>query len=238
MNKILKMVLILIGIGVIGFGIFTYFSFEGTPWLKIYYKYQIKDYLADKYEEKMVITKGLYNFKDGTYGVQAHREDQPELTFSAWQHYDKTKKYRDYYPEALWHQQINAEFKADLDEIYPTAVRKEFHGVMGISDELNISSDIPHYKEVDTFFVLVINEEKKLTEEIKENEVNKLYDLLEILKGEDVAIDVTIIFIDQADDTKNSEKYINTNMKDNRIYPTKEEIEKIFDLEMKRDAHN
>ena len=238
MGKIAKIVLSVLGIGVICFGLFIYFSFAGTPWNKIYYKYQLKDYLANKYNEEMVITKSIYNFKDGKYGVQAYPKNNPELKFSAWQHYDKTKQYRDYYPEAIWHQQINSEFKDILEEYYPDATRKEFHGVMGISTEMNIQSEIPHYSEVEHFFTLVIHEDKKLEQEIKIAEVDRLYSLIKKIEEKDVTTDVLIVYRDKNVDSKNCEKYININMKDNRKYPTKEEIEEIYNEELKRELFN
>jgi len=228
MNKVTKILLKVLGVGVVCFGLFMYFSFAGTPWGKIYYKYQLKDYLANKYDEEMVITKSVYNFKDGTYGVQVYLKDNTELKFSAWQHYDEMKQYRDYYPEAIWHQQINSDFKATLDELYPDAARKEFHGVMGISTEMNIGKKIPHYLEVESFFVLGINKDQKLTEEIKEVEIHKLITLIKRLEEKDLLADVFIVYRDKEDDTKKSEKYINTNIQESKKYPTKEEIEEIY----------
>lgn len=54
-----------------------------------------------------------------------------------------------------------------MDELYPESERKNFNTIMGISDNMNIKDDIPHYSEVEHFFSLVITINKKLTEDQK-----------------------------------------------------------------------
>lgn len=233
MNKLIKIVLSVILIGFVCFGMFVYFSLAGTPWSKIYYRFQMKDFLANKYNEEIVITKSLYNFKDGKYGVSAHPLNKPELQFSAWQHYDKTKKYRDYYPEILWEQQIHSDFKVLLDELYPEAERKNFNSVMGISDTMSINGEIPHYSEVEHFFSLVITLNKKLTEDIKQAEIEKINKLVNEIKKKNISTDILLVYRDKNDDTKNCEKYISIDFKQKNTYPTKTEIEDIFNEKLK-----
>lgn len=234
MSKIVKIVLNVVLLAVISFALYVYFSFAGTPWSKIYYKYQIKDYLTNKYSEEMIITETVYNFKDGKYGLRAYPKGNSQLEFSAWQHYDEAKGYRDYYPEAIWDYQVNAEFKGLLDELYPDAERKRLYGVMGISDNLDIKNEIPHYLEVEHFFSLVVNINTKLTADMIDDEVDRLYTLIEEIQGKGATIDILIVYSDKADDSKNREKFISTNFKDKGNYPSKKELKEIYIKELEK----
>lgn len=234
MNKIVKIVLKVTLLAVISFAIYVYFSLAGTPWSKIYYKYQLRDYLSNKYKEEMIVTEAFYNFKDGKYGVRAHPKGNTQLEFSAWQHYDESKKYRDYYPESIWEYQVNSDFKELLEELYPNADRKRLHGIMGISDEMDIKNVIPHYLEVEHFFSLIVNIKSKLTEDMINSEVDKLYTLIEEINQKGASVDIVIIYTDEEDDSKNRDKYININFKETGTYPSKEELRQIYLKELQK----
>lgn len=228
MNKFAKIIMFILSLTVFSFAVFFYVSLMGTPWMKIYHRVKVKDHLAEKYSEEMVVKKGTYNFKDGSYGAVAQLKSDASIEFSVYEHWDETKGYIDTYPEHVWERQLVNKYQGKILNIYPNARRIGFSLVMGVSDEMNIRGQIPHYSTVKPLSTLVIRVDEKLSPENMHQEMERLYRIIGLVKGDSLKLDMLIVYHDKSDDTKNAEKYINIGFKSEIDFP---DIRAVEDLE-------
>ncbi|MDZ5471435.1 hypothetical protein SM124_06705 [Bacillus sp. 31A1R] len=197
-------------------GGFLYSQFFGLPWEKIKAEKILTEYVEEKYEIDVTVQKSFFNFKDGSYGVHFISEDNLAFTADYGKH--RPQPIWDYYPEAVWNQQMERELGATVNKLFPTHDRIVFSGAYGVGHDLKIGKEIPPFDEVNAEFDLYVGE-KSLWSKEKEIEVyQSLFALVEILKNKEIDNLNMMISFHTEEDTKMSH-YIHVNSKDlNKIH--------------------
>ncbi|MGY3716266.1 YfjL-like protein [Sutcliffiella cohnii] len=177
MKRFIRIFLITTSIIGISFIVFGYTLFNGLPWKKHTVASELEAYVEEKYDIEVKVKEKTYNFKDGNYGIIASLQNQPNITFSAEKLSSRKDVIFDYYPEAIWVEEINSELAPILNENYP----KDFifiDAVYGSGQEMNMKKQIVSYKVVPHPFFVHIN----VDEPISEEHIKNYYEIVKFLQ--------------------------------------------------------
>lgn len=224
MTKSLRIFLLIILGLVIGGVLFFYFAFAGFPWKKITVGNATLKYLEEKYDEKFVIEDRYYNFKDGKYEIKAYPVKDPNMIFNAGEGWGN-KGFFDYYPEAVWEKQANADFKGIVKDIFPDMRHYRVHTVYGEGMELVKELPIPYYIEIGAYIDVAVNLPWRFQE--TDEEFEKILTLIQFIQKNGGNIHIFIAYEPREDDAKNV-TYITLSNEEIKQIHTIEDIKKVY----------
>lgn len=191
-----KAVFIVISIFIIGIAILGYTLFYGIPFKKAIVAKELETHLEEKYEMDFHLQKAHYNFVDGNYNGIFYPEAQEELVFLA-EKRNRNGGYYDEYPEAIWQTQLTQDLTPIVNQHFD-----EYEELMvlisgGASYEMQTGKEIPHYKEAPEYIHLVIKSSEKWSLESEKKEAESLYNLIQELQKQNIALDISLYFNDE-----------------------------------------
>ncbi|HYK71841.1 MAG TPA: hypothetical protein VEV44_01750 [Pseudoneobacillus sp.] len=162
-------------------GFICYF-FYGTPWDLFSYKNDFAKYLETKYDNEFVIKDISFDFfHNGIYHAYAHIMDQPGFTFYVGQN-PYTKRIEDSYVSEIWQKQAKEELGPIVEKFFPDKINYSVETIV----ETNLFNDyeppIPNYKKHVTADVGISMNEFDITNENRNNELDRAYLLLKDLE--------------------------------------------------------
>lgn len=192
-KKVLFIVLSVFMVGVIFLG---YTLFYGVPFKKGIVAKELETHLEEKYGMDFHLQEAQYNFVDGNYSGLFHPESQEELVFRA-EKWSSNGVYYDDYPEAVWQAQLTQDLTPLVNQHF-----SEYEELMvlvagGASQEMQTGKEIPHYKEAGEYTHLVIRSSEKWSLESEQKESENLYNLIQELQKQSVALDISLYFNDE-----------------------------------------
>ncbi len=166
-------------------GIVFYFNY-GKPWDVISYKKSFGTYLEEKYNKDFVIEKISFDIlHGGTYHAYAHAKDNPTVTFYVGQN-PSTKETEDSYRYDNWVKQANEELGPIVEVFFPD----NFNYAVQVFEMENNNdvegSQIPDFIQYSTVEVGISMAEFEVTNENRDNEIERLFLLLNALKEEGI----------------------------------------------------
>lgn len=162
-------------------GGFIFYFFYGTPWDLVSHKNKVNEYLENTYNKDFVIERTSFDFFHRTYHSYAHPKENPELSFYVGQNIS-TKEIEDGYDYQLWQKQAKDELDPIVEEIFPD----NFNYAVEVSPIKSLSiSEKSHnlsFKEYTTVQVGVSMDDYVITNENRDSEIERSYQLLVSLK--------------------------------------------------------
>lgn len=122
----------------------------GLPWKKEKVAMELKQYVEEKYDIEVELEESYYNFKDKSYGATFVLKNEQSISFSAEK--NRSGELDDYYPEAVWVNEVKNDVTPILKQSFPSFSIEDFlvNSVYGMGDELVKGKEIPSYKDVYT----------------------------------------------------------------------------------------
>jgi len=166
-------------------GFVFYFNY-GKPWNVISYKNKFGTYLEEKYNNDFVIEKISFDIlHGGTYHAYAHAKDNPSVTFYVGQN-PSTKETEDSYHYGNWEKQANEQLGPIVEKLFPD----NFNYAVQIFEMENNNDaegpETPSFIQYSTVEVGISMAEFEVTNENRDNEIERLFLLLSALKEEGV----------------------------------------------------
>lgn len=166
-------------------GFIFYFNY-GKPWDLISNKNKFVTYLEGKYNKDFVIEKISFDIlHGGTYHAYSHAKDNPTVTFYVGQN-PSTKETEDSYHYDNWGKQANEQLGPIVESFFPDNFNYAVQ-VFEIENNNDVKgSQVPNFIQYSTVEVGISMAEFEVTNENRDNEIERLFLLLSTLKEEGV----------------------------------------------------
>ncbi|WP_318616609.1 hypothetical protein [Sporosarcina sp. YIM B06819] len=166
-------------------GFVFYFNY-GKPWDLISYKNEFGAYLEEKYNKEFVIEKISFDIlHGGTYHAYAHAKDNPEVTFYVGQN-PSTKDTEDSYHYDSWRKQANEALGPIVEKFFPDNFNYAIQ-ILGMENNNDVEgSEIPNFIHYSTVEVGISMAELEVTNDNRDNEIERLFLLLNALKEQGI----------------------------------------------------
>jgi hypothetical protein len=132
---------------ILSFSVYAYTVFYGTPWGKQKHETNMQSYITEKYQNEFVVTKTSYNFLSETYQGYAHPKEHPNLLFIIEQDLDAPLGYSDNYPKVMWDNELAANLKTQIKELFPNLNEGMFKALQIKDKGEFFGPNIPTYQE-------------------------------------------------------------------------------------------
>ncbi|QHJ69595.1 hypothetical protein [Planococcus halotolerans] len=196
----------------------------GMPFKKGVVAKELETHLEEKYGMDFHLQEAQYNFVDGNYSGLFYPEAQKELVFRA-EKWNWNGVYYDEYPEAIWKTQLTQDLTPLVNQHFPEYEELQIIVSGGASHEMQTGKEIFHYKEAQDYIHLVINSSEKWSLEFEKKEAENLYNLIQELQKQNIALDISLYFNDE-EGLNDSEKPVT-----HEIYVTSKDLANIQSIE-------
>jgi hypothetical protein len=166
---------------------------NGIPWKIVEVQKDAQQYLDNKYQKQMIVTKGVYDIENG-YGAFAHPIDNEDIKFYVFYN-DVNNKWMDYYINKFYEAQIEQEVTPLISNVFPKAIihfEESFEGKLPTEDE-----EGKHFTDANYHF--------KTTITITDNQLQeqtiykKIFDLVLVFREHNINSDIKVL-IDESEE--------------------------------------
>lgn len=191
-------------VAIIAICLFLFISTFGNPIKKYTVSRELLNKLEEKYDEKFILVESSYNWKFGTYGGVYQPEINKNIQFTAEKY--RSGNFSDYYPEEIWLYEMEKELIPKAKEIFFDYDQVEASTVWGIGSEEVKGGSIPTYKDISTGDALQISIRANVAySDVNKEEVEqKIFNLVQFLKGKSNTVGVFVAF-DSPEEATNKE---------------------------------
>ncbi len=164
-------------------------------------KQEAIQYLEEKYNDEFAIKDVSYTWKTETYYMKASSKTRPEITFSVRK--TKNKPFIDTYLVSIWSEQAEEEMGSLLRPIYPKFMTYTVTARFDKDTAREVTGkEIPSYKELrkttdkgsQTLKIFVI---QNITERNKEEQIDKIFEIITYLNENNINSSLLIEFYDE-----------------------------------------
>jgi hypothetical protein len=216
-NLTTKLFSVIISFIFLSVSLYMYAYFNGLPWKIDEVKKEAQSYLNAKYDSKMVVISGTYDYRRG-YGALAYPKGEEDIKFYVYYN-EINKKWTDYYSMKIYEKQIEKEIKPLLLQIAPHAVISFQQAPLGKIPEGQHKGDIQHFSEAGLHF------KTKIIFNIKQNNKDyvyeKLFSIIKLYREKQYKSDLDV-YVHDLDDKSTDHLFFITNKDLFYIYSVEE----------------
>ncbi|MFJ7935375.1 DUF3139 domain-containing protein [Sporosarcina sp. NPDC096371] len=180
-----KVILVLAIIFAVICGFVFYFNY-GKPWDLVSYKKKFEAYLEEEYNKDFIIEKISFDIFHGrTYHAYVHARDNPDVTFYVGQN-PYTKEIEDSYHHDNWGKQANEKLGPIVEKYFPDNFNYAVRILEMENNNVVVGPQTPDFIQYSTVEVGISMVEFEITNDNRDNEVERILLLLSALKKEGV----------------------------------------------------